>query len=90
MKQNTIFMASFIKSSKNRQKIVNSLENSIKIPSDIAKETNMRLNYVSMLLHELKEELIVECLNEDSKRGRFYKLTKDGENAVKFIKRTNK
>lgn len=86
MNDRIIKMASFIKSSKNRQKVANCLEDSVKIPSDIANETDLRLNYVSMLLQELKDKSIVECLNEDSKRGRFYKLTDDGRDAVKFIK----
>ena len=86
MNDRTIKMASFIKSSKNRQKVADCLEDSVKIPSDIANEIDLRLNYVSMLLQELKDKSIVECLNEDSKRGRFYKLTEEGEDAVKFIK----
>ena len=79
-------MASFIKSSKNRQKVINSIGNSVKTPSDISNDTDLRLNYVSMMLGELKEKDIVVCLNEDSKRGRFYSLTDDGEKAFKFIK----
>lgn len=86
MENEIIKMASFIKSSKNREKIVISLESKIKIPSEIAKDTELALNYTSMLLKELKDKEIIECLNEDSKRGRFYKLTKEGYNAVNFIK----
>ena len=72
---------------KNREKIVISLvESKIKIPSEIAKDTGLPLNYISMLLKELKERDIVKCLNENSKKGRFYKLTKEGYNAFKFIK----
>ena len=86
MTDRIIKMASFIKSSKNRQKVVSSLDESVKTPSDISDETQLRLNYISMLLGELKEEDIVICLNEDSKRGRFYSLTDDGKEAFKFIK----
>lgn len=86
MKDRIIKMASFIKSSNNRQKVISSMQDSVKTPSDISKETNLRLNYVSMILKELKENNIVFCLNEDSKRGRFYSLTDDGKEAFKFIK----
>ncbi|MBR2858396.1 winged helix-turn-helix transcriptional regulator [bacterium] len=86
MADRIIEMASFIKSSKNRQKVLKSMENSVKTPSDISNETDLRLNYVSMILGELKENNIVVCLNEDSKRGRFYSLTDNGEKAFKFIK----
>ena len=86
MTDRIIEMASYIKSSKNRQKVIFSIGNSVKTPSDISNATDLRLNYVSMILGELKENDIVVCLNEDSKRGRFYSLTDDGEKAFKFLK----
>lgn len=86
MDEEIIKLASFIKSSKNRQKVVFSLYENVKIPSEIAEEHKLRLNYISMILKELKEKHIVECLNENSKRGRLYRLTKEGNDAVKFIK----
>lgn len=86
MTDRIIEMASFIKSSKNRQKVIFSIGNSVKTPSDISNSTDLRLNYVSMILGELKENDIVVCLNEDSKRGRFYSLTDDGAKAFKFLK----
>ena len=86
MNDRIIKMASFVKSSKNRQKVVFSLDESIKTPSDISDETQLRLNYISMLLGELKEHDIVFCLKKKTKRGRFYSLTEDGKEASKFIK----
>lgn len=84
---NEINTLSFIKSSKNRTKIILSINNDIKIPSEISKDTNIRLNYVSALLLELKEAGIVTCLNEESKKGRLYKLTKEGKHAIKTIRK---
>lgn len=79
----------YIKSSKNRYKVVESLKNEIKIPSEIANETGIRLNHVSTLLKDLKNENIVECLNEDFKRGRLYNLTDKGNKAIEFINNQN-
>jgi DNA-binding MarR family transcriptional regulator len=77
---------SYIRSSKNREKILLAIgENNIKIPSDISRETGIRLNYVSAILAELKKENILECLNENSKRGRLYRLTDIGNQIIKFI-----
>ena len=55
---------------------------SIKMPSEIATITNIRLNHVSMFLKNLKENNLVECLNEDSKKGRLYQLTRLGKDVI--------
>lgn len=75
---------SIIKASKNKVKIVNSLTNGLKIPSEISKDTDIRLNHVSNLLSELKEIGIVQCLNEEDKKGRLYALTDKGNEVVKY------
>lgn len=77
----------YMKSSKNRQKVLNSLNENMKIPSEISKDTNIRLNHVSALLKELKDNDLVECLNEESKKGRLYTLTKIGKKVIEFQKK---
>ncbi|WP_288652892.1 MarR family transcriptional regulator [uncultured Methanosphaera sp.] len=77
---------SYIKSSKNRIKIVITLNTELKIPSEISSETKIRLNHVSKLLSELKEKNIVECLNENDKKGRLYHLTDYGLELYDYIK----
>ena len=86
MDQEIIEGISYIKSSKNRLKIIKVLNNGFKIPSEISSETNIRLNHVSKLLSELKENNIVECLNEKDKKGRLYCLTNYGLNLYEYIK----
>jgi predicted transcriptional regulator len=51
-------------------------------PSEIANKVNLRLNHVSMVLTDLKDKKLVECLNEETKKGRLYQLTKLGKNAI--------
>lgn len=73
---------SLLKSSGYRHKIVEAIGNNILTPSEIATKTKLRLNHVSMFLKELKENKLVECLNEDSRKGRLYELTELGKDAI--------
>ena len=77
---------SLLKSSEYRSKIVQSIGNNTLTPSEIAKKTDLRLNHVSMFLKELKENKIVKCLNEESRKGRLYELTELGKNAIEKLK----
>lgn len=71
-----------LKSSKYRFKIIKAIGNNIITPSEISKKIGIRLNHVSMFLKELKENNLVKCLNEDTKKGRLYELTELGKNAI--------
>ena len=73
---------SLLKSSDYRYKIIVAIGNETVTPSEIAAKTKLRLNHVSMFLRELKENHIVKCLNEDSRKGRLYELTELGKNAI--------
>ena len=76
---------SYIKSSKNRYKVIYSMKSKFKMPSEISNETSIRLNHVSALLSELKNEGLVECLNEEKKKGRIYCLTELGKEVLEII-----
>ena len=78
---------SYVKRSKNRIAVVKSLGETIKIPSDIAKEMNLRINQISAILSDLKKEEICICLNESDKVGRLYQLTPKGHEVYKFIQK---
>ena len=65
--------------SKNRIKILKSLEKGDNIPSKISKEIDDNSNHVSKYLRTLKDADLVECLNEDDKRYRFYSITDKGK-----------
>ena len=85
MEQKVLDGISYIKSSKNRYKVINSMSSKFKMPSEISKETSIRLNHVSALLSELKTEGLVECLNEEKKKGRIYCLTELGKEVLEII-----
>ena len=68
----------FVKRSKNRQQIIKIISNNFKTPSEIVEEMDVRFSLISRTLSELKDKNIVECINENDKTGRLYKLTENG------------
>lgn len=72
-------IVSLLARSKKRLSVLKSLENEDKIPSRISKEVNDNSNHVSKYLRTLKDAELVECLNEDDKRYRFYSITDKGK-----------
>lgn len=85
MEENIIDDLAYIKSSKNRYRVLRSLIEGIKIPSEISKETDIRLNHVSALLSDLKEKDYVLCLNENYTKGRMYTLTEKGKSVINML-----
>ena len=84
-----VSVISLLKSSEYRLKIVKAIGNNTVTPSEIANKIEIRLNHVSMFLKELKENNIVKCLNEDTRKGRLYELTKLGKNAIDKLTNEN-
>lgn len=84
--QDYIASLSYVKRSKNRIAVVKSLGTTLKIPSDIANEMNLRVNQISAILSDLKKEQICVCINEDQKVGRLYQLTPKGIEVYEFLK----
>ena len=61
------------------------LKNETKIPTQIAKDAGIRSNHISKVLRELKEVGVAECINEEARKGRLYRLTDLGEEIAKKI-----
>ncbi|WP_369814541.1 hypothetical protein [Methanobrevibacter sp. YE315] len=55
------------------------------MPTQIASETGIRRNHISKVLRELKESGVAECINEEAKRGRLYRLTDLGEDIAENL-----
>ncbi len=85
MDSETIDGLSYVKLSKHRIKVVISIGNDIKRPGEIAKETELVFSDVSRALKGLKEENIVNCLNEDVNQGRLYQLTELGKKVLDYL-----
>ena len=76
----------YVNRSKYRLKVMKSLDGEVKIPSEIAKDSDILQNHISAVLKQLKEHELVECINPEVRKGRLYRLTDKGDNIVKNIK----
>ena len=75
----------YIKKSEYRRKVLKTLANDTKIPSQIAKDTGIVQNHISNTLRQLREHELVECINPEVRKGRLYRLTDKGEEIVDKI-----
>jgi len=75
----------YVKISKNRTKVMKSLDGEVKIPTQIAKDCDIVTNHISNNLKLLKDHELVECINPEVKKGRLYRLTEKGEEIVKEL-----
>lgn len=50
-----------------------------KTPTQIANDSDIRINHISKVLKELKQCGVAECINEQNRKNRIYKLTSLGE-----------
>ena len=75
----------YIQVSTYRTKVMKSLDGEVKIPSKIAKDTDIMQNHMSATLKQLKEHELVECINPEVRKGRLYRLTKKGKKVVEEI-----
>lgn len=85
MDDETLKKYAFVMISSYRVKTIKALSDSESIPTKIAKDSGIRRNHISKVLRELKEIGAVECINEEAKKGRLYRLTDVGEEISKNI-----
>lgn len=78
-------LTSYVEISKYREKTLKSIGNNVKIPTNIAKDSGIRKNHISKVLSELKSKEIVECINEEARKGRLYRLTDTGKEVLESI-----
>ncbi|WP_405269488.1 MarR family transcriptional regulator [Methanobrevibacter sp.] len=75
----------YIKISPYRTNTLKSIGNELKMPSEIAKENNIKTSQVSAALSDLKEKGLVICVNEEVRKGRLYKCTDLGLEILKKL-----
>ena len=78
-------LTSYVEISKYREKTLKSIGNNVKIPTNIAIDSGIRTNHISKVLSELKSKEIVECINEEARKGRLYRLTDTGKEVLESI-----
>ena len=76
---------SYVQISTYRTKAMKALEDEVKIPSVIAKDSGIRTNHISKVLSELKAHELVECINPEVRKGRLYRHTDKGDQIVKKL-----
>ena len=55
------------------------------MPSEIAKDIDIRTSQVSSALSDLKKQNLVICVNEEVRKGRLYKCSELGLEIIKFL-----
>ena len=76
---------SYVQISKYRLKTMKALEDNVKIPSVIARDSGIKTNHISKVLSELRAHGLVECINPEVRKGRLYRLTDIGEKVVENL-----
>ena len=76
---------SYVKISSYRKRVMKSLEDDVKMPSEIARDAEIRQNHISKVLSELKARDLVEWINPEVRKGRLYRHTDKGEQVVKNL-----
>ena len=76
---------SYVKISTYRTKVMKSLDDEVKIPSQIAKDSDILQNHISAVLRQLKEHELIECINPEVRKGRLYRLTDKGDEVIKNL-----
>lgn len=85
MDDETLKKIAYVNISSYRNKTVKALQNEVKTPTDISKDTGINRSHMSNVLRELKQSGIVECVNEEVRKGRIYRLTSTGEEIVEHL-----
>ncbi|WP_458406095.1 winged helix-turn-helix domain-containing protein [Methanobrevibacter sp.] len=85
MDDETLKIYGYVISSSYRERSVKSLNKSNKIPTELAEDIGIRSNHISKVLKELKECGVAECINEEKRKNRFYRLTPKGKDIADLI-----
>lgn len=69
---------SFVVRNKNRKKVFEHLEKPT-TPTDLSKDLEINIGFVSNILIELQERKLIECLTPNEKRNRYYRISAKGK-----------
>ena len=80
-------LAGKIKASSYRRRVLQALESREKTPTEISKELNIKISHISRALTELEEMNLIKCLTSELRKGRIYRLTKEGKKIANYLKK---
>jgi len=75
----------YLKSSKNRKKVLRELKNNFETPTELAKKLNNHRSTISQVLLDLQDHGFVSCKTPKRNNYRLYALTKKGKEYLKKI-----
>lgn len=68
----------YVEISSYRLRAVKSLGKSLKTPTELAHDSDIRVNHMSNVLTQLRHKGLVECINPEMRKGKLYRLTSKG------------
>lgn len=74
-----LILKTYVETSTYRLRVMRSMEGTPKTPTNIARDSKIRINHISNTLKQLKSKGLVECINENMRKGRLYRLTDTGK-----------
>ena len=75
MNDEQLILKAYVEASSYRERALKSIGEDTITPKQIAMNSQIRQNHISKTLKELKEHELVECINEEMRKGRLYRLT---------------
>ena len=75
MDDNTLKTFAYINISTYRIKAIKAMQTGNETPTQIANNSDIRLSHISKVLKELKDCGVAECINEQDRINRIYRLT---------------
>ena len=86
MNDKLLIMRAWVQISSYRCNVMKAIGEDVKIPSEIVKDSNIIASHISRILNELKQKELVECINEEARKGRLYRLTDKGMEVYKILR----
>lgn len=85
MDDETLKVFAYISISSYRTKALKALEYGDKTPTQVAQDSNIRMSHISNILKELKDCGVAECINEQERKNRIYRLTPLGRDIAENL-----
>ena len=85
MDDETLKILGYVISSSYRTKVLKAFDDNPRFPSEIAKNAGIRQNHVSNVLRQLRMKGLVEIVNPEVKKGRYYRLTDLGKEVAEKL-----
>lgn len=86
MDDETLKIYGYVISSSYRVKVLKSFGDKPRFPSELAKSAGIRQNHVSNVLKQLQMKGLVDIINPEAKKGRYYILTDLGKEISEELK----